>query len=525
MQIRYTTFMNRIEWIPFILAGALALGCNTQFNTKDTSTDQPVDGHDAVDAPVDAPEDSVDAPPDSADAPGDTEVEPEPPPEASCSVVRDIRNPLGSDVTISYGPDTYSGDFFRTNVWITKQGSRLVVVHGSEGVIFGMNTRLAGHVVDMSSLEDISTTMLSPPDNARHDLIRGTTLVRNMPTGNILLLPSHDTSGTGSPVTTLQRVRLNVVGDSILYDYVDLFQPAVPSTEGAVSRPRAVVTPDGTKAHVIYQLVAWDGGDLGQLHGATITTAQLNSGGLDRVTTFLPLEPARTRMLFANRPDCTNEILAIPYMHIDTSVSRVRSGVFVEHGSIVHWEDGPMHELEIEGTRRHMASLAGVWLDPERFATAGVSTASTFSSGGPLPPPYFLNTAVAMGDAIDGPPMGAMEVGGEIDMFGSRELDNYDFTDNSLLDDPTLPFVYYVGLYFPESGDAVVAVFPLREDGTEAGAPLFFDTRQHFMPALDVMIDPDTGHIYIVRHQETSSDVLANIPAFFITEIQCELVE
>ncbi|MBW2263079.1 MAG: hypothetical protein JRG91_13990 [Deltaproteobacteria bacterium] len=500
------------------LCAVLAAGCTTDFSKEDTSADDASDtgGDTHTDGPGDAPGDAP------GDVPGD--VLPDGPlPEVNCRQIRDVANVFPTTTHIPFGCDPSSGDCMATAIWIMEQGANLIVIHGSEGVVVDPGARLIANMLGVGDLRIRSQMIIH--DSAPYDTnIRGGSLVERTEDWDVLLVSAVDEDATGGPSWNIRRVAVTITGsDTMDYDEDVLLEPGVPQSMGALLNPRGVYMRDSSSLHVLVQLTDWTGWETNQLFGATLTRDVFDGGGIAFSDEFHPMQPDMTGTFYVGRPDVSEGTLVIPFMEIVRTPASIGSGLWVHHGAIT--PGSTMGKLVFEGTRSTTASVAGTFRAPGTYAATAVTTNSEYVPETPLAPPYQLDSAVIVGDEIDGTSITGRDVFEEINYSGTGDFLTWDVTDTVVLHDPTTGFHYYIHPFYDEFGNAMVGIFPLREDGTAGGEPLFVSTGQHVMPAFDATINPETGAIYLARHMETGTVLTADIPGFAVTEISCPIIE
>ncbi len=497
------------------LCAVLAAGCTTEFSTDDGSVD------DASDTGGDTPGDTP------GDAPGDTpaDVIPDAPlPEVGCRIIRDVENTFSSGVHVAFGCDTTSGECLGTAIWIMELGANLIVIHGSEDTISDPPVHLSATMLGIGDLRprtEINIIESGPYETQ----IRGGTVVERTEDWNVLLVPAVDWLATGGPSWNIRRVVVAVAGsDSLAFDEGVLLEPGVPESMGQLLHPRGVHLPGSASVHVLAQLTDMTGWETNRLYGATLTRAAFEAGGLAYADAFHPMQPDMSRTFYTGRPDVSEGALVVPFMELDSTEMTIRSGLWAHRGSIT--PGSMVGTLGFEGTRSITANVAGRFIAPGTYASAAVTTNSPFEPEEPLAPPYQINSAVIVGDELDGTLVGGTDVFGELHYTGASDFNTWDITDTMVLHDPTTGFHFYVMPMYEDGVRAFVGIFPMREDGSAGGEPLIYDTGQSVMPAFDATINPETGAIYLARHMETGSpDDMSNVPGFVVTEISCPLAD
>ncbi|MBW2263080.1 MAG: hypothetical protein JRG91_13995 [Deltaproteobacteria bacterium] len=507
--------MHQSKSFALLACAALLWACATDFTIDNDADDGTSDPAGDTDATLDGEDVSPDVP---TDGPEDVPTD-EPPPSVECRLDRtkDFLFPTGYGGTnIEAGCWSSGGDFGcqQGNVWITRLGSRLVVLYGGDQIIMGATARAAADVIELTDLDLMGTT---PADSdfgiAYANRISDATLVRRTEDEIILIytVDERESSGFDRESNIEVVVFDNLTGGTLDVMMNRLFETPVHESTGDLVLPSAVMSPTTGRSHIFFgiRVDGGEGWEHMQIWGNFMNPGGLRTGSFTSYTDFEPVVGDYSQMMFTARPDCIDEMVVLPWTEASLTPPLLRSGVVViDTGTPGGY--GP-----------YVSSIAGAWRTPYEYAAAALSTSALTMLG--LNPPYDVVSAVA--DASTVSDTVEAEAVHSVDEPFISEMDFFDFNDPVVLHQPGSPVHFFVHPFFHTSdGDTGHAwIFPLGPDGTPAGEPFALSMDQEIPPAFDATIDEGNGHIFLAwMHDTPDPTVLERIPGYTIAEIICE---
>jgi hypothetical protein len=281
----------------------------------------------------------------------------------------------------------------------------------------------------------------------------------------------------------------------------------------------------GDEVHVFYN-VEHDTG-MGpsptQLFGGTLSLGEILAGGeFDHVAEFHALETDRDDIDYPLSPGIAQGRVVLPMIHLELS------GMTGDYFTMILAFDGPItspitpSEIPFETTQDNGGSTAANGLGPDGdLAAVTLSSDEPFSMTG-MDPPYVLNVAVS------NDPEATVLTGERVTNVNEpsiQEMDHYDLDEPKVFYDDTMGVFHYVTALFPVGRNATVYVYSFFPDGTpamEATAPYTFETGSATLPAFDVVMNPETGRIYVAVFPGDEDSGSAD--GFYVTEIMCDLI-